>query len=73
MTPKERQTPNILNARRRLRIAKGSGVQVSDVNNLLKRFDDMQQMMRKLGKMQKMMGKFGGKLPMMPGMGGFRG
>jgi signal recognition particle subunit SRP54 len=73
MTPKERQTPSILNARRRLRIAKGSGVQVSDVNNLLKRFDDMQQMMRKLGKMQKMMGKFGGKMPMMPGMGGFRG
>jgi hypothetical protein len=54
-------------------IAKGSGVQVSDVNNLLKRFEDMQQMMRKLGKMQKMMGKFGGKMPMMSGMGGFRG
>ena len=38
-------------------------MQVSDVNNLLKRFDDMQQMMRKLGKMQKMMGKMGGKMP----------
>jgi signal recognition particle subunit SRP54 len=73
MTPVERRNPQILNAKRRQRIAKGSGVQVSDVNNLLRRFDDMQQMMRKLGKMQKMLGKFGGKMPMMPGMGGFRG
>jgi signal recognition particle subunit SRP54 len=73
MTPGERRSPAILNARRRQRIAKGSGVQVSDVNNLIKRFEDMQQMMRKLGKLQKMMGKFGGKLPMMPGMGGFGG
>jgi signal recognition particle subunit SRP54 len=73
MTLKERRNPQILNAKRRQRIAKGSGVQVSDVNNLLRRFDEMQQMMRKLGKMQKMLGKFGGKLPMMPGMGGFRG
>ena len=73
MTPGERRSPAILNAKRRQRIAKGSGVQVSDVNNLIKRFEDMQQMMRKLGKLQKMMGKFGGKLPMMPGMGGFGG
>ncbi len=75
MTPKERHTPQILNAKRRVRIAKGSGVNVAEVNNVLRRFDEMQGMMKKLGKMQKMMGKFGGKLPSMPGMpgmGGFR-
>ena len=75
MTPKERHTPQILNAKRRIRIAKGSGVNVAEVNNVLRRFDEMQGMMKKLGKMQKMLGKFGGKLPAMPGMpgmGGFR-
>jgi signal recognition particle subunit SRP54 len=66
MTPKERRTPQILNAKRRQRIAKGSGVSVAEVNNLLRRFDEMQAMMRKLGKFQKMMGKFGGKMPPMP-------
>ena len=64
MTPQERQTPAILNARRRIRIAKGSGVQVSEVNNVLNRFAQMQQMMKKMGKFQKMMGRMGG----MPGM-----
>ena len=70
MTPGERKTPQILNARRRQRIAKGSGVNVAEVNTVLRRFDEMQQMMRKLGKFQKMMGKFGGKMPggKMPGM-----
>ncbi len=67
MTPKERQHPQILNARRRQRIAKGSGVQVSDLNNLLNRFGQMQQMMKKMGKFQKMLGKMGG-MPGMPGM-----
>ena len=60
MTFQERRTPQILNARRRQRIAKGSGVSVSEVNNLLKRFDDMKDMMRKMGKFQKMMSKMGG-------------
>lgn len=66
MTPKERNHPEILNGKRRMRIAKGSGVTVAEVNNLLKRFDEMREMMRKMNKFQKMMGKFGGK---MPGMG----
>jgi len=69
MTPKERATPQILNAKRRVRIAKGSGVNVAEVNNVLRRFDEMQGMMKKLGKMQKMLGKFGGKMPGMPPMG----
>ena len=63
MTPKERLTPQILNARRRQRIAKGSGVSVAEVNNLLNRFTQMQQMMKKMGKMQKMMARMGGMLP----------
>jgi len=57
MTLKERRNPQILNARRRLRIAKGSGVTVTQVNNLLNRFGQMQQMMKKMGKMQKLMAK----------------
>lgn len=65
MTHQERRSPQILNAKRRLRIAKGSGVPVSEVNNLLNRFAQMQQMMKKMGKFQKMMGRMGG---MMPGM-----
>ena len=46
MTPAERRNPNILNARRRLRIASGSGTQVRDVNALLKQFDGMRKMMK---------------------------
>jgi signal recognition particle subunit SRP54 len=63
MTLQERKTPQILNAKRRIRIAKGSGVQVSEVNNLLNRFGQMQQMMKKMGKFQKMMTRMGGGLP----------
>jgi signal recognition particle subunit SRP54 len=63
MTPKERQTPGLLNAKRRLRIANGSGVKVAEVNTLMNKFGQMQEMMKKFGKMQKMMGKMGGKMP----------
>ncbi|MBE7500103.1 MAG: signal recognition particle protein [Verrucomicrobiales bacterium] len=69
MTPQERRTPNLLNAKRRLRIANGSGVKVSEVNNVLNRFAQMQQMMKKMGKFQKMLGRLGG----MGGMGGAGG
>jgi signal recognition particle subunit SRP54 len=64
MTPQERRSPQILNAKRRIRIAKGSGVQVAEVNQVLNRFSQMQQMMKKMGKFQKMMARMGG----MPGM-----
>jgi signal recognition particle subunit SRP54 len=67
MTMQERNNPNILNAKRRARIAKGSGVTVAEVNNLLNRFNQMQQMMRKMGKFQKMMAKRGGPPPGMFG------
>ncbi|MSU03977.1 MAG: signal recognition particle protein [Pedosphaera sp.] len=71
MTIKERRYPQILNARRRQRIAKGSGVTVTELNNLLNRFGQMQQMMKKMGKFQKMMGRMGG-MPGMPGLPGRR-
>jgi signal recognition particle subunit SRP54 len=63
MTPQERRSPQILNARRRQRIARGSGVNVSELNTLLNKFTQMQQMMKKMGKFQKMMSRMGGGLP----------
>src|SRR5215470_3910098 len=60
MTPQERRNPHILNARRRQRIAKGSGVPVSELNSMLLKFSQMQQMMKKMGKFQKMMARMGG-------------
>jgi signal recognition particle subunit SRP54 len=63
MTPQERKQPQILNAKRRQRIARGSGVSVTEVNTMLNKFSQMQQMMKKMGKFQKMMGKMGGGLP----------
>lgn len=46
MTPKERTNPEILNQSRRMRIAKGSGTNIQDVNRLLKQFDQMRKMMK---------------------------
>ena len=46
MTPEEREHPEIINARRRERIAKGSGTTMADVNRLLKQFEDMRKMMK---------------------------
>src|SRR5712671_6326491 len=66
MTFKERRHPQILNARRRLRIAKGSGVAVAELNTMLNRFGEMQQMMKKMGKFQRMMAKMGGAPGMFP-------
>lgn len=54
MTPLEREKPEILNARRRERIAKGSGTSMAEVNRLLKQFEDMRKMMKMVtsGKMK---------------------
>jgi signal recognition particle subunit SRP54 len=57
MTPQERRHPEILNARRKRRIALGSGTQVSDINKLLKRFAEARKMMKQLK---------GKKFPQMP-------
>lgn len=64
MTPKERENPKIIAAGRKVRIAKGSGTRVQDVNELLKQFEQMRQMMKqfsggKQAKMMKKMKKFG--------------
>ncbi len=63
MTIKERRNPALLNAKRRIRVAKGSGVTVTELNTMMNKFGQMQQMMKKMGKFQKMMGKMGGGLP----------
>jgi signal recognition particle subunit SRP54 len=59
MTPRERRSPEILNASRRTRIARGSGTNVAEVNDLLKQFGMMKKMMKEMGKMQKMMTRKG--------------
>lgn len=66
MTPEERQKPQIIGANRKIRIAKGSGTRVQDVNSLLKQFDQMKQMMRQFTsprqqKMLKRMKKLSGR------------
>ena len=70
MTPAEREDPSILNASRKRRIAQGCGLQVTDVNRLLKQFEAMQQMMKMMssGSMPAGMGR---RMPkgMMGGMG----
>ncbi len=72
MTNKERARPQIINGRRRIRIARGSGTSVSQVNGLLKQFSQMRKMMKSKGKLQKMMKQLGGgSLPggLPPGFG----
>jgi signal recognition particle subunit SRP54 len=70
MTPRERRQPGILDGSRRRRIAKGSGVQVQDVNRLLKQFLQMQSMMKSMkgGKLRRMMSALKGGVP--PGFPG---
>ena len=74
MTLKERSKPELIKATRKRRIAMGAGVQVQDVNRLLKEFEQMQDMMKKMsgGGMMKMMKRLGG-MKGMGGMGGFPG
>jgi len=66
MTKAERADPDVINGSRRKRIAAGAGVEVSEVNRLLKMHRQMADMMKKMGK--------GGRMPQMPpGMGGMPG
>jgi signal recognition particle subunit SRP54 len=67
MTPKERSNPDVINGQRRLRIAKGSGRTVQEVNTLLSQFKQMQKVMKSVGKT----GGMGMKLPF--GRGPFPG
>ena len=66
MTAKERRFPDLINGSRKRRIAAGAGVQIQDVNRLLKQFEQSQKMMKKLGKP-------GGMKKLMRGMGNMRG
>jgi signal recognition particle subunit SRP54 len=59
MTSEERTRPEVLNARRRQRIARGSGSTVTEVNDLIRRFDQMRKLMKNAGKMKKMMSRLG--------------
>ena len=61
MTPAERDNHRILNGSRRLRIARGSGTQVSDVNKFVKQFEGAQKMMSQMMKMGLGRGGLGGK------------
>jgi signal recognition particle subunit SRP54 len=74
MTPQERKKPELIKATRKRRIAVGAGVQVQDVNRMLKEFEQMQDMMKKMsgGGMLKMMKRMGAMKGMMGG-GGFPG
>lgn len=65
MTKEERQDPSIMNSSRKKRIAKGSGTNVSQVNRLLKQFDEMKKMMKRMTNMQKGKRGKGFKLPFM--------
>ena len=67
MTPKERQNPDIIDGRRRKRIADGSGRNITEVNNLMKQFEDMRKMMKQMNKMGGAKAAMGKMMP--PGMG----
>jgi signal recognition particle subunit SRP54 len=70
MTPRERRRPDIIDGSRKRRIAAGAGVQLPEVNRLLKQFDQMQKTMKKLvkgGMLKNLMRGMGGRLP--PGSG----
>jgi signal recognition particle subunit SRP54 len=74
MTPKERRYPDIIKGSRKRRIASGSGLQIQDVNRLIKQHKQMQKMMKKVGsgKMKGLSALMGGqKMPKGPGGRGF--
>jgi signal recognition particle subunit SRP54 len=78
MTPKERERPELLNAKRKIRVAKGSGTQVQDINKLLKMHMEMAKAMkqiRKMGGLKGLAAMFGGGGidAAMPGLGGGMG
>ena len=56
VTPAERAKPEILNGSRRRRLAKGSGTDIQQVNNLMKQFEDMRKVMRTMNKMSQTKG-----------------
>ena len=76
MTPKERTRPELLNAKRKIRVAKGAGMQVQDVNKLIKMHQEMATTMKRLKKMgglKGLAGMFGGGGGGLGGLGGAGG
>lgn len=69
MTPEERANPDIINASRRARIAKGAGKSIQEMNAFMKQFEQMRAMMKQMNKLRGM----GGGFPGMPGGGLFGG
>ncbi|MEJ8755719.1 signal recognition particle protein [Pontibacter sp. H259] len=65
MTPAERENPDMINGPRRARIAKGSGTDITQVNNLMKQFNDMRKMMKSMNKMAGTRGGLGNLAKMM--------
>ena len=68
MTPGERSNPDLIDAKRKIRIAKGSGKDMNEVNAFMKQFEQMKKMMGMMNKMP-----IGGRMPGMPGMPGMGG
>lgn len=68
MTPAERSNPDLIDAKRKIRIAKGSGKDMNEVNAFMKQFEQMKKMMGMMNKMP-----MGGRMPGMQGMGGMPG
>ncbi len=66
MTPEERKNPNILNASRKKRIAKGSGMDINELNNFITQFETMRKMMKGLGGLKNQFKNKKGKMPVMP-------
>jgi signal recognition particle subunit SRP54 len=80
MTPKERERPELLNAKRKRRVAAGSGTQVQEINRLLKMYQEMGRAMKQIRKMGGMKGLgalfgkgMGGGMPGMDAPGGMGG
>ncbi|MFL1461041.1 signal recognition particle protein [Roseococcus sp. DSY-14] len=69
MTVKERRAPEVIKASRKRRIAAGAGVQVQEVNRLLKQFEDMRDVMKRMNKMGQKGMMRGGLASLLPGLG----
>ena len=63
MTPEERNKPEIMNTSRKKRIAKGAGMELSEVNGYIKQFEQMRMMMKGMHDMKGMLGKMGSGMP----------
>lgn len=70
MTPEERNNPDLINTSRKKRIAKGSGMQLAEINSFITQFNQMRTMMKGMSDMKNM---FKGGIPKMPNIGGLSG